>query len=317
MTRRTLLQRAAIAGTAAAACDPTPAAASFERAAPPSGSGHNDPDLHLFVDDEEISRVENMLRVVNRPKKHEGPVLKADRPWEGERAQAWGSVIQEPDGLLRIWYFAFNTERRPDELDRGGYAYAESRDGIRWRKPHLGVVTFRGSRKNNLFYSFAPDGNNLVDEELARRGLGLPALDEQGRPIGVLNNADGLTVVRDDEEGDPQKRYKLIANMQDHRMWAPYYPDRYPKVSEKQVAQARAVFGQYLDTSPDGIHWTRKPRRLLSAVGDYMMVTRDHRNRRWWLNERAKGRGGRNAALRTGRDLIHWSGNRLRERGRQ
>jgi len=67
------------------------------------------------------------------------------------------------------------------------------------------------------------------------------------------------------------------------------------------------VFGQYLDTSPDGVRWTRKPRRLLSSVGDYMMVTRDHRNKRWWLNERAAGQKGRNAALRTGKDFTDWS----------
>jgi hypothetical protein len=216
-------------------------------------------------------------------------------------------VILEPDGRLRMWYFAMNVERQPGELDRGGYAYAESRDGLHWDKPALGVIEFRGSKANNLFYTCAPDGKNLVDEELARRGLGLPALDAEGKQRGVLNNLDGLTVVRDDDEPDPQKRYKLIANMQDHRMWAPYYPERYPKVTKEQVQQARATFGQYLDTSPDGIHWSRRPRRLLGAVGDYMMVTRDQRNRRWWLNERVRGRGGRNAALRTSPDLIHWT----------
>lgn len=277
------------------------------KAAEIRSSNHNDSHLHVFVDDEEVEKVENLERVLNRPKKHPAPVLVADKPWEGERAQAWGSVIVEPDGLLRIWYFAFNTERRKDELDRGGYCYAESRDGIHWKKPELGVIEFRGSKKNNLFYTCAPDGKNLVDEELARRGLGLPALDEDGKQIGVINNLDGLTVVRDDGEPDPQKRYKLIANMQDHRMWASYYKDRYPDVTEEQLKQVRAVFGQYLDTSPDGIHWTRKPRRILSAVGDYMMVTRDHRNERWWLNERAAGQGGRNAALRTGADLLKWS----------
>jgi hypothetical protein len=270
-------------------------------------SNHNDPHLHLFLDDEEVEKVENLQRVLNRPRKHPTPVLVADKPWEGERAQAWGSVIVEPNGLLRIWYFAFNSERRQDELDRGGYAYAESRDGIHWKKPDLGVVDFRGSKKNNLFYTCAPDGKNLVDEELARRGLGLPALDENGKQIGVLNNLDGLTVVRDDDEPDPQKRYKLIANMQDHRMWAPYYKDRYPDVTDEQLKQARAVFGQYMDTSPDGIHWARKPRRILSAVGDYMMVTRDHRNGRWWLNERAPRQKGRNAALRTSKGLLRWS----------
>ena len=43
-------------------------------------------------------------------------------------------MIQEPDGLFRMWYFAFNTERRPDQLDVGGYCYAESRDGIHWTR---------------------------------------------------------------------------------------------------------------------------------------------------------------------------------------
>ena len=269
---------------------------------------HHDPHLHLLIDDHEVSEQKHVLRIMNRLRKHPRPVLVADRPWEGERAQAWGSVIQEPDGLFRMWYFAFNTQRRFDQLDVGGYAYAESHDGIHWHKPNLGVVEFRGSKRNNLFYSCHPQGKNLVDEELARRGLGLPAIDEHGNQIGVINNLDGLTVVRDDDDPDPMRRYKLIANMQDHRMWAPAYPKRYPGVSPEQVARSRAVFGQYMDTSPDGIHWTRKPRRLFPALGgDYMMVTRDHRHRRWWLNERAHDQGGRNASLRTSQDWKKWS----------
>ncbi len=269
---------------------------------------HNDPNLHLFLDDEDVASIKHLERVINKPRKRPEPVVQADRPWEGERAQAWGSVIQEPDGLFRMWYFAFNTERRWDSLDVGGYCYAESRDGIHWEKPNLNLFEFRGSKRNNLFYSCAPDGKNLVEEELARRGLGLTARDARGKPVGVLNNLDGLTVVRDDDDPDPQRRYKLIANMQDHRMWAPAYPERYPGVTEAQIKQARRVFGQYLDTSPDGIHWTRKPQRLIAARGgDYMMATRDHRNRRWWLNERAHDQGGRNASLRTSSDWKKWS----------
>ncbi|MBM4076359.1 MAG: hypothetical protein FJ267_12055, partial [Planctomycetes bacterium] len=268
-------------------------------------SNHNDLELHLFVDDFEIEKSENVKRVVNRLKKHPTPVLVADQPWEGDRAQAWGSVIVEPDGLLRMWYFAMNTERRADELDRGGYAYAESRDGFHWSKPNLGVVEFRGSKANNLFYTCAPDGKNLVDEELARRNIGLPAVDESSNAIGVVNNLDGLTVVRDDDDPDPDRRYKLIANMQDHRMWAYAYRDRYPNVSDEQMKQARMIIGQYLDTSPDGIHWKRTPRRVShGAAGDYMMVMRDYRNQQWWLNERSSsGQGGRNAALRIGKTL--------------
>ncbi len=272
-------------------------------------SNHLDANLHLFLNRDELAVVDDVALEINRPKKHPQPVLVADQPWEGERAQAWGSVIVEPDGLVRMWYFAFNTERKPDELDRGGYAYADSRDGIHWKKPDLGVVEFRGSKRNNLFYTCAPDGKNLVDEELARRNVGLPAISEDGKIIGVVNNLDGLTVVRDDDDPDPMRRYKLVANMQDHRMWAYAYPDKYPQVTKEDEQQARTIIGQYLDTSPDGIHWTRKPRRIShGSSGDYMMVLRDHRSRRWWLNERsAKGTFGRNAALRVGTNWTDWS----------
>ena len=96
--------------------------------------------------------------------------------------------------------------------------------------------------------------------------------------------------------------------MQDHRVWATTYPTRYPNVTPDQLAKSRRVFGQYMDTSPDGIHWTRCPKRLMSARGgDYMLVTRDRRNRQWWLNERAHDQGGRNASLRTSKDWKNWS----------
>ena len=269
---------------------------------------HHDPNLYLFLDDEHIHHKEHLILQMNKMAKHPTPILKADRPWEGERAQAWGSVIQEPSGLFRMWYFAFNTERRWDELDRGGYCYAESWDGIHWEKPDLGLFNFRGSKRNNIFYLCNPNNEVLVDEELARRGLGLPAIDERGQQIGVINNLDGLTVVRDDDDPDPQRRYKLIANMQDHRMWAYAHLERYSNVTEQQQKESAKVFGQYVDTSPDGIHWARKPRRIFAARGgDYMMVTRDHRNREWWLNERAHDQGGRNASLRTSKDWKNWS----------
>ena len=47
----------------------------------------NDPDLHLFVDDAEIQHYVNLMRVVNKPSRPPHPVLRADRPWEGDRAQ--------------------------------------------------------------------------------------------------------------------------------------------------------------------------------------------------------------------------------------
>ena len=267
----------------------------------------NDKNLHLFVDDYEIQHYTNLLRVINKPEKHKTPVLIADKEWECGRVQAWGSVIQEPDGLIRMWYFAMNNRSKGSE-DKGGYCYAESRDGINWEKPDLGLVKFRGSTKNNIWYSMNPDSNNLSEQELAKNGMGLPAFDEEGNQIGVVNNLDGLTVVKDDDEPDPEKRYKLLANMQDHRMWTKAYRQYYPDVTEQEIENATAIFGQYIDTSPDGIHWTRRPKRFLPArYGDYMMVTKDHRNKQWWLNERPLALKGRNVGLRVSKDLISWN----------
>ena len=170
----------------------------------------NDPNLHLLVDDYELQHYVNLIRVVNQPRKERDPVVVADQPWEGARAQAWGSVQQDPDGLIRMWYFSFSGLQSRD-MDRSGYGYAESRDGIHFDKPDLGVAEFRGSKNNNIWYCMAPDGKNLCEEELARRGQGLPATDADGQVIGVVNNMDGLTVVRDEDEPDPDKRYKLIS----------------------------------------------------------------------------------------------------------
>lgn len=272
----------------------------------------NDPGLHLLVDDEEVEERQNLTRFVNKPKKRSEPVLISDRPWEARnRVQCWGSVIREPNGLFRMWYFAFFLDRRPTEVDRSAHCYAESIDGIHWEKPNLGVFKFRGSTDNNIVYGFHPNRIHMTEEMLARRRLGLPAVDLEGRQIGILNNAD-ITVLRDEGEPDPRKRYKMVTNMQDHLMWARGHADLYPDATEEQIRAARRVFGQYYDTSPDGIHWAGKPVRVLPASADYMMVMRDHRNQRWWLNERSNHNRdsrahGRNAALRYSRDLIHWS----------
>jgi hypothetical protein len=264
--------------------------------------------LHLFVDDREIQQVVNVSRVVNRPKRYAEPIVAPDQPWErGCRAWAWGNVIQEPDGLLRMWYMLFNVWHDPGTLENGNFAYAESRDGLHWEKPSLGLYEFNGSRENNIVVSMGSTGTG-APFGLARRGGGLTARDAQGNVLGVINNADGITVVRDDEEPDPAKRYKLIANMQDHRMWAPYYPEMYPDVTDEQVADARRIFGQYMLTSPDGLHWSQEPLYLKGDChGDYMMVTRDHRNQQWWMNERPSSKTGRTVGLCTSQDLIHWT----------
>ena len=106
--------------------------------------------------------------------------------------------------------FLSPTFRPGQDFDARGlrYAYAESDDGIRWRKPKLGLVEFRGSRDNNLI--LVPHGfvgyHTLVlhdpDEKDATRRFKMLALvmefGEYKTPWGKnrayvpLYSADGL-----------------------------------------------------------------------------------------------------------------------------
>jgi hypothetical protein len=89
-----------------------------------------------------------------------GPWLDADRPWETGGAVV-GSVLQEGN-RYRLWYYCTWTGSdkavvAPDGRLKlgsdgagGGVCYAESTDGMQWRKPVLGRVEFRGSKENNI-----------------------------------------------------------------------------------------------------------------------------------------------------------------------
>jgi hypothetical protein len=72
-----------------------------------------------------------------------------------------------------------------------GICYAVSRDGIRWEKPNLGLVEFRGNKENNLIWR-GPHGagvfKDLRDPNPKRRYK----MFFKGRKISVAFSGDGL-----------------------------------------------------------------------------------------------------------------------------
>lgn len=87
------------------------------------------------------------LRV--EPARKSGPIFAFDRPWE-KGDPAWAQVMHD-EGRYRLWYGIVN-ERVPQ---RELLCYAESDDGLTWRKPELGIVELDGSRANNVVYAGA------------------------------------------------------------------------------------------------------------------------------------------------------------------
>ena len=106
----------------------------------------------LLVDDHVIAERKNVMRQLERPvKANDGrPVLLGDQPWEEFATPILGNVTYF-DGKFRCWYRGGGSGP-----EQGIWCYAESTDGMRWTKPKLGLVEFRGDKENNIFVRGQP-----------------------------------------------------------------------------------------------------------------------------------------------------------------
>ncbi|HWL08763.1 MAG TPA: hypothetical protein VNQ76_10175 [Planctomicrobium sp.] len=107
--------------------------------------------LEVFVDNTLIATQNNTSLKPHYPVAQE-VVLTCDAPWEGN-VSGYYSFIQDDD-RFRVYY-------RGAHFDKGKVlhevtCYAESKDGIHWVKPTLGLVEFNGSKENNII---------LIDEK--------------------------------------------------------------------------------------------------------------------------------------------------------
>jgi hypothetical protein len=138
--------------------------------------------------------------------------------------------------------------------------YAESDDGIHWRKPNLGLINFRGSKENNVVLT----GRRAAEQT-----------------DGALTNFDGYTILRDDREVNPNRRYKMVAHGESVHFW-----DNHPVSGslgrpQAYIDRCAAARGEYITYSPDGLRWEQPQERLDSlptAGGDRLLVVPDHRH---------------------------------------
>jgi hypothetical protein len=152
--------------------------------------------LLLAIDDVALPIRKNLCLYLTKPAVRPAPVLPPS-PRESSApdncaAHFYGTVLQD-GGIFRMWYYACHWGRNPDwppEMARqlakytdnlfiGPLCYAESEDGLTWRKPALGQVLFKGSRENNAL----------------------------ALPHAVVS---GATVIKAEEDPDPGRRYKMV-----------------------------------------------------------------------------------------------------------
>lgn len=191
------------------------------------------------------------------------------RKWEVRYDNGYPNVIYDrKDKIYRCYYTLFIAdsdsagtpleERGKKKYTPGperitGLCYACSRDGLHWEKPELGRVEFEGSRRNNILFSYV----------------------------------HGTGVFLDEEEWDPDKRYKLVT----------------------KVDYAPGCGYMAVGFSGDGIHFgeLRKWTGGQPRADTHNFVFRDPGTGRFILITRIWRNGQRIAAKCESEDFLNWS----------
>ena len=225
----------------------------------------------LFVDD---ALVEQLVGKADFRLQHPTPrevVMVHDAPWEGNNT-TYHCVFQDGD-RYRMFYVTGHLAAKNNQLDTRveSFCYAESDDGIHWRKPELGLHEFQGSKANNIVISRA-----MAQAHQAR--IGAPAVFKDTnpqaapdarykmflsseRPLGMLpmKSPDGIhwtpmskTPVITDGAFDAMNLAFWDSERGEYRSYWRYFTAGVTKDKQWEPAGVRAI---RTATSKDLIHW--------------------------------------------------------------
>lgn len=107
----------------------------------------------LFVDRFLIEKLNGTRLELQHPQTA-GVAIRYDKPWEG-KASGYPTIFQDGD-IYRMYYRGYPRYRHVDR-EAQVTCYAESRDGIHWEKPDLGLFEVMETRDNNVI--LAGDGD--------------------------------------------------------------------------------------------------------------------------------------------------------------
>ena len=106
----------------------------------------------LFVDNHLIESLDGAQKKLHHPVPREIAIIN-DAPWEGA-GSGYHSIIRDGD-LYRMYYrgSAIGVVNGTLQKGRQVYCYAESCDGIHYKKPPLGIHEYNGSKQNNIVWT--------------------------------------------------------------------------------------------------------------------------------------------------------------------
>ena len=223
----------------------------FVSAAEPIAVGSR---LELFVEPQLVATMKGVEYRVHRPEPRE-VVLVTDKPWEGNTC-AYYTIFQDDDRYRMYYRGSHFDEKTRKAGHREVTCYAESRDGIHWAKPELGLFEFEGSKQNNIVwdgvgthcFTVFKDANPSCSPDARYKAIA------RGRPRGkkglyVFKSSDGFhwTLYRDEPvitEGDFDSQ-NLAFWDPERRLYVDYH--RKGRDGRRDIMTA---------TSKDYVNWT-------------------------------------------------------------
>ena len=229
-----------------------------------------------FVDDYLIERMRAVALQLNHPAP-QNVVLRFNKPWEGSTC-GYTTVFKDGN-RYRMYYRGSSYDPNSKKAMRQVVCYAESRDGINWKRPNLGLYAHNGSKRNNIVWTgmashnFAPfkDANPACKPSERYKAIGgSDVFGARGNALFAFKSSDGF-------------RWKLIRSQ--------------PVITDGAFDSQNLAFwdkarGCYID-----FHRDFRPARGCYAQGIKIPI----RNRgRTFL-------GVRDIKTCTSRDFIHWT----------
>lgn len=209
----------------------------------------------LFIDSYLVEKFQGDAELfLHKPRPRE-VVLVTDKPWEGNTS-AYYTIFKDGD-LYRMYYRGSHY----DETKRGAAhrevtCYAESKDGVVWTKPELGLFEFNGSKRNNIVWDgigthcfvVFKDKNPSCETDSRYKAIA------RGRPRGnkglyVFKSPDGIIW---SQIGDGPVITEGAFDSQNLAFWDPH-AKLYREYHRTFVDGVRAIM---TGTSKDFVQWT-------------------------------------------------------------
>ena len=146
----------------------------------------------LFIDDYLIERMRGVELRLQKPVPR-NVAISHDTPWEGNTC-CYHTVFR--DGrLFRMYFRGSHYDMSGNQMGTQVVCYAESRDGIEWYRPELGLVNYQGSTKNNVIWNGIGSHNFTPFRDpnpKCREGEEYKALASHDKGLYAFKSSDGV-----------------------------------------------------------------------------------------------------------------------------